>query len=43
MTTVAECLKTMPSIEEVRFVTFGERATQVAEATLAALRGAHQG
>jgi O-acetyl-ADP-ribose deacetylase (regulator of RNase III) len=42
MTTVAECLKAMPSIEEVRFVTFGARATEVAQVTLAALRDSDQ-
>jgi O-acetyl-ADP-ribose deacetylase (regulator of RNase III) len=34
MTTVRDCLARMPSIEEVRFVTFGEQATEVAERVL---------
>jgi len=34
-TTVAACLKKMPGIEEVRFVTFGDEATRVAERVLA--------
>jgi O-acetyl-ADP-ribose deacetylase len=34
MTTVRDCLAELPGIEEVRFVTFGERATEVAERTL---------
>jgi O-acetyl-ADP-ribose deacetylase (regulator of RNase III) len=34
MTTVRDCLARMPSIEEVRFVTFGEQATAVAERVL---------
>ena len=42
MTTVAECLEAMPAIEEVRFVTFGEQATKVAQATLAGLKGLHK-
>jgi O-acetyl-ADP-ribose deacetylase len=33
--TVADCLTQMPSIEEVRFVTFGNEATKVAERILA--------
>jgi O-acetyl-ADP-ribose deacetylase (regulator of RNase III) len=33
--TVADCLTQMPSIEEVRFVTFGDAATKVAERILA--------
>jgi O-acetyl-ADP-ribose deacetylase (regulator of RNase III) len=33
--TVADCLTQMPSIEEVRFVTFGDEATKVAERILA--------
>jgi O-acetyl-ADP-ribose deacetylase len=37
MTTVRNCLATMPSIEEVRFVTFGDQATTVAERVLAEL------
>jgi O-acetyl-ADP-ribose deacetylase (regulator of RNase III) len=37
MTTVKDCLATMPSIEEVRFVTFGEQATDVAKRILAEL------
>ncbi len=37
MTTVKDGLATMPSIEEVRFVTFGNQATEVAEQVLAAL------
>ena len=35
ITTVAACLKKMPGIEEVRFVTFGDEATRVAERILA--------
>ncbi len=35
ITTVAACLAEMPAIEEVRFVTFGEDATRVAEQILA--------
>jgi O-acetyl-ADP-ribose deacetylase len=34
MSTVRDCLARMPSIEEVRFVTFGEQATAVAERVL---------
>jgi O-acetyl-ADP-ribose deacetylase (regulator of RNase III) len=37
MTTVKDCLATAPSIEEVRFVTFGAQATQVANRVLAEL------
>lgn len=37
ITTVADCLTTMPTIEEVRFVTFGDTATAVAERLLAEL------
>jgi O-acetyl-ADP-ribose deacetylase (regulator of RNase III) len=37
MTTVKDCLATMPSIAEVRFVTFGEQATDVAKRILAEL------
>jgi O-acetyl-ADP-ribose deacetylase len=37
--TVADCLTQMPSIEEVRFVTFGEEATEVAERILAEVEG----
>ena len=33
--TVAKCLAEMPEIEEVRFVTFGDKATNVAERILA--------
>ena len=40
MTTVRDCLAELPDIEEVRFVTLGERATEVAERTLAELQGA---
>jgi O-acetyl-ADP-ribose deacetylase (regulator of RNase III) len=40
MTTVKDCLAELPGIEEVRFVTFGERATEVAERTLAELEDA---
>jgi O-acetyl-ADP-ribose deacetylase len=40
VTTVKDCLAALPDIEEVRFVTFGERATQVAERVLAELQGA---
>jgi O-acetyl-ADP-ribose deacetylase len=32
--TVRDCLANMPSIEEVRFVTFGDQATKVAEQVL---------
>jgi O-acetyl-ADP-ribose deacetylase len=39
MTTVKDCLAGLPGIEEVRFVTFGEQATEVAERTLAELQG----
>lgn len=35
VTTVRDCLAEMPGIAEVRFVTFGERATEVAERVLA--------
>ena len=38
MTTVRDCLEDMPSIEEVRFVTFGDDATRTAERVLAGLR-----
>jgi O-acetyl-ADP-ribose deacetylase (regulator of RNase III) len=34
MATVRECLAQMPSIEDVRFVTFGDQATKVAEQVL---------
>jgi O-acetyl-ADP-ribose deacetylase (regulator of RNase III) len=37
ITTVRDCLATMPPIEEVRFVTFGDQATEVAERLLAEL------
>ncbi len=37
MTTVKDCLAEMPSIEEVRFVTFGDQATEVAERMLTEL------
>jgi O-acetyl-ADP-ribose deacetylase (regulator of RNase III) len=37
MTTVKSCLATMPSIEEVRFVTFGDEATAGARRVLAEL------
>ena len=40
LATVQGCLAELPGIEEVRFVTFGERATEVAERALAALQGA---
>jgi O-acetyl-ADP-ribose deacetylase len=40
MRTVNDCLAELPGIEEVRFVTFGERATELAERTLAELEGA---
>jgi O-acetyl-ADP-ribose deacetylase len=40
ITTVMDCLAEFPAIEEVRFVTFGDQATEVAERTLAALQGA---
>jgi O-acetyl-ADP-ribose deacetylase (regulator of RNase III) len=38
MATVRDCLTELPEIEEVRFVTFGERATEVAERALAELQ-----
>ena len=38
MTTVRDGLEDMPSIEEVRFVTFGDEATKTAERVLAGLR-----
>jgi O-acetyl-ADP-ribose deacetylase (regulator of RNase III) len=38
MTTVRDGLEDMPSIEEVRFVTFGDEATTTAERVLAGLR-----
>ena len=37
VTTVKQCLAEMPSIEEVRFVTFGQQATEIAERVLAEL------
>ena len=37
VTTVKQCLAEMPSIEEVRFVTFGEQATKLADRVLAEL------
>jgi O-acetyl-ADP-ribose deacetylase (regulator of RNase III) len=37
MATVKDCLAQMPSIEEVRFVTFGDQATKVAQQALAEL------
>jgi O-acetyl-ADP-ribose deacetylase len=37
--TVRDCLAELPAIEEVRFVTFGERATEVAQRALAELKG----
>jgi O-acetyl-ADP-ribose deacetylase (regulator of RNase III) len=37
LSTVQECLAELPAIEEVRFVTFGERATELAEGMLAEL------
>jgi O-acetyl-ADP-ribose deacetylase len=37
--TVRACLAELPAIEEVRFVTFGERATEVAQRALAELKG----
>ena len=40
LTTVKDCLAELPAIEEVRFVTFGERATEVAVRVLAELEGA---
>jgi O-acetyl-ADP-ribose deacetylase (regulator of RNase III) len=40
LSTVQECLAERPAIEEVRFVTFGERATEVAERMLAELQRA---
>ena len=38
MDTVSDCLAELPGIEEVRFVTFGDRATEVAERALAELQ-----
>ena len=40
MTTVRDCLATMLSIQEIRFVTFGGQATAVAERVLTALDAA---
>jgi O-acetyl-ADP-ribose deacetylase (regulator of RNase III) len=40
LATVQDCLAELPGIEEVRFVTFGERATEVAERALAELQRA---
>jgi O-acetyl-ADP-ribose deacetylase len=40
ITTVAACLAEMPTIEEVRFVTFGDEATEVAERVLAEVEAA---
>ena len=40
MTTVRDCLATMLSIQEIRFVTFGDQATAVAERVLTALDAA---
>ena len=40
MATVRDCLAELPEIEEVRFVTFGDRATKVAESALAELQRA---
>ena len=37
LTTVKRCLADLPGLEEVRFVTFGEQATAVAERVLAEL------
>ncbi len=37
VTTIRDCLATMPAIEEVRLVTFGAQATKVAEQVLAEL------
>ena len=37
ITTVRDCLAEMPKIEQVRFVTFGDQATEVAERLLAEL------
>ena len=37
LTTVKRCLADLPGIEEIRFVTFGEQATAVAERVLAEL------
>jgi O-acetyl-ADP-ribose deacetylase (regulator of RNase III) len=39
LTTLRDCLAELPAIEEVRFVTFGERATEVAQRALAELKG----
>jgi O-acetyl-ADP-ribose deacetylase len=40
ITSVRDCLAEFPVIEEVRFVTFGDQATEVAERTLTELQGA---
>jgi O-acetyl-ADP-ribose deacetylase (regulator of RNase III) len=40
LATVQDCLAELPGIEEARFVTFGERATEVAERALAELQRA---
>jgi len=39
ITTVAACLAGMPQIDEVRFVTFGDQATKIAEKVLAEVEG----
>ena len=43
LTTVNACLTEMPSIEQVRFVTFGDQATAVARAILAGLEPSSSG
>jgi O-acetyl-ADP-ribose deacetylase len=43
LTTVSACLTEMPSIEQVRFVTFGDQATAVARAILAGLAPSSSG
>jgi O-acetyl-ADP-ribose deacetylase (regulator of RNase III) len=43
LTTVNACLAEMPSIEQVRFVTFGDQATAVARAALAGLEAGASG
>jgi O-acetyl-ADP-ribose deacetylase (regulator of RNase III) len=43
MTTVSACLAEMPSVAQVRFVTFGDQATTVARAILAELEAGSSG
>jgi O-acetyl-ADP-ribose deacetylase (regulator of RNase III) len=43
MTTVSACLTEMPSVEQVRFVTFGDQAAAVARAILAELEAGSSG